>query len=534
MTEATRLFILVLTVLLLQGCSQFSPFQSNNESSSLVVPTGAIAADNTEPPALVQLEPEPIPLPPADLWQRIRSGFALSEIDDQRIEQYVSWYSKHQRYIDRVSDRGQRYLYHIVERLEEEGLPLEIALLPVIESAFDPFAYSHGRASGMWQFLVGTGGDYGLRQSWWFDGRRDVIDSTEGAISYLKHLHQMFDNDWLLALAAYNTGQGNLRRAIARNKRAGKPTDFWSLQLPRETRAYVPQLLALSRVVGNPEKYGITLPGMPNQPYFVSVDTGSQIDLAEAAELAGISMDELYLLNPGFNRWATDPEGPHRLLLPVSLAEAFTLALAEIPAEQRISWQRYTIKSGDSLGKIARQYNTSIDALKIANQLKSTRIRAGASLLIPSAREPAAFYAHSQSQRLQQTQNQAQGAPGSQRIEYTVKSGDSFWRIANQHQVTVNALARWNGMAPRDTLRPGQKLVVWSQSAQTTTVANTQSNGVTRKLSYKVRQGDSLARIASRFNVSITDISRWNDVSTRGYIHPGQLLTLFVDVTKAR
>lgn len=536
MTNLMRLIVIAL-VCSLFGCSSTLPFiadrEANQPAEDIVPPAGAEPQDKLTPAAQLTapIDPEPVAeLEEDDLWQRIRSGFALGDVRHERVEDYVQWYAKHQGYIDRVSARGQRYLYHITQRVEEEGLPLEIALLPIIESAFDPFAYSHGRASGMWQFLAGTGGDFGLKQNWWYDGRRDVIDSTEAAISYLTYLHGLFDDDWLLALAAYNTGQGNLRRAIARNKRAGKPTDFWSLRLPRETRAYVPQLLALSRVVSQPDTYGITLPPLANAPYFASVDIGSQIDLAQAADLAGITMDELYLLNPGYNRWATDPAGPHRLLVPHASAEAFTQALAQIPAEQRISWERYTIKSGDSLIKIARQHNTSVEALQTANQLRSSRIRAGDTLLIPNSREPAAFYAHSQAQRLQQKQQNSQGAAGSQKIEYTVRRGDSFWRIANQHRVTVSALARWNGMAPRDTLRPGQKLVVWSKSDQSQQSSDQQ--GVTRKLSYRVRKGDSLARIASQFNVSVTDITRWNKVSTRGYIHPGQLLTLFVDVTR--
>ena len=530
MTDLFRPLALVL-LLILCGCSQTLPFMADDEGE-LIPPTGAEPQDEVTPTEqlAIPIDPEPVEeIADADLWQRIRDGYALGENPHSRVDDYVSWYAKHQGYIDRVSERGQRYLFHITQRLEEENLPLEIALLPIIESAFDPFAYSHGRASGMWQFLTGTGGDYGLKQNWWYDGRRDVLDATDAAISYLQDLHRMFDGDWLLALAAYNTGQGNLRRAINRNKRAGKPTDFWSLHLPRETRAYVPQLLALARVVKDPDQYGITLPPIPNSPYFTEVDIGSQLDLAQAAELAQITMDELYLLNPGLNRWATDPAGPHRLLLPISAAEKFTTALAQIPAEQRISWERYRIQSGDSLIKIARQHNTSVEALQTANQLSSSRIRAGDTLLIPRASEGAAYYAHSQPQRLQQTQARAQGAPGSEKIEYTVRRGDSFWRIANRHQVTVSALARWNGMSPRDTLRPGQTLVVWSQSVQR---QDNSRDGVTRKLSYRVRQGDSLARIANRFNVSVADISRWNQVSTQGYIHPGQLLTLFVDVTR--
>jgi len=533
MTQAFRLFVFTLS-LVLCGCNQTLPFFASNEEPEQPPPTGVEPQDklSSAQQLATPIDPEPVAeWVTEDLWQRLRNGYALGDIEHDRVEHYIRWYAKHQGYINRVSERGERYLFHIAERLEQENLPLEIALLPIIESAFDPFAYSHGRASGMWQFLTGTGRDYGLKQNWWYDGRRDVLDATDAAINYLVDLHRMFDGDWLLALAAYNTGQGNLRRAINRNKRAGKPTDFWSLRLPRETSAYVPQLLALAHIVRQPEQYGITLPPLPNTPYFSIAEIGSQLDLAQAAELAQVSMDELYLLNPGLNRWATDPAGPHRLLLPVAATDTFNLALAQIPAEQRISWERYRIQNGDSLIRIAKKHNTSVEALQAANQLSSSRIRAGDTLLIPHASKEAAFYAHSQPQRLQQVQNRAQGAKGSTKLEYTVQRGDSFWRIANRHKVTVSALARWNGMAPRDTLRPGQTLVVWSQSAKQQSSSSVRDN-VTRKLSYRVREGDSLARIASRFNVSVADISRWNKVSSKNYIHPGQLLTLFIDVTQ--
>ncbi|MDO6745806.1 lytic transglycosylase [Gilvimarinus sp. 1_MG-2023] len=520
-----------LVLLLLAGCSTLPPPADNAQSAS------SEPHQRQDPESRSTIEPKPQPqatvdVPPAteDLWQRIRAGFALQEHSHPKMEQYVRWYKSHPEYIDRVFERGQRYLFHIVERLEEQGLPLEIALMPVVESAFDPFAYSHATASGMWQFMAGTGSDYGLKQNWWYDGRRDVVDSTDAAIVYLKRLHKLFDGDWLHALAAYNTGQGRLMRSIKSNQKAGKATDFWSLSLPRETRAYVPQLLALSKIINNPADFNIALPEIPNAPYFVSVNIDSQLDLAQAAELAEISMDELYLLNSGFNRWATDPEGPHRLNIPAAKQGSFSSGLAAIPTEQRISWQRYTIKSGDSLIKIARQHNTSAEALKTANNLRSSRIRAGDTLMIPKAIAGNEHYAFSAPQRREQTQERSKGKSGSEKIHYTVRKGDSFWRIANQHQVSVSSLVRWNGMAPRDTLKPGQRLVIWSQ----TTKSEETDRQVTRKLSYKVRKGDSLARIANKFNVSVADISRWNSVTTGRYIHPGQSLTVFVDVTKGR
>ncbi|WP_084005076.1 lytic transglycosylase [Gilvimarinus polysaccharolyticus] len=530
MTAVYRLTLTCLFSVILSGCGAIFA-----EKDSFQEPIGA-AEEDSEATQPVAVSAPPIAQPKAPpteltLLDRVRSGLMFSELDHTRVDQYENWYAKHPEYIDRVFERGQRYLYYIVQRLEEEGLPLEIALLPVVESAFDPFAYSHATAAGMWQFMSGTAGDYGLKENWWYDGRRDVVASTNAAISYLKRMHTLFDGDWLLALAAYNTGQGRLLRAIKANKKAGKSTDFWSLKLPRETQAYVPQLLALSHVVANPEQFKITLPEIPNAPYFVAIDIGSQLDLAQAAELAGITMEELYLLNPGFNRWATDPAGPHSLLIPSAHAERFSSALATVDPAQRISWERYKIRSGDSLIRIANNHNTNVEALKSANQLRSSRIRAGDTLLIPTASAGADYYELSVNQRRLGSQKRSKGNSNGEKINYTVRKGDSFWRIANNHQVSVSSLARWNGMSPRDTIKPGQKLVVWSKNIKEQTG---DKDAVTRKLSYKVRNGDSLARIASRFNVSIKDITRWNKVSSKKYIHPGQQLTLFIDVTKAR
>lgn len=469
-----------------------------------------------------------------NLWPRMRAGFQLPDTDHERIDSYLEWYARHPHYMDRVIERGQRYLHYIVSELEAHDLPLELALLPIVESAFDPFAYSHGRASGIWQFVPATGRHYGLKQNWWYDGRRDVVASTDAAIRYLTRLNGLFDGDWLLALAAYNTGEGNLGRAIRRNERQGKPTDFWSLDLPRETRSYVPQLLALAKVIQDPESYNLTLSPVPDEPYFAEIMVDSQIDLAQAAELAGMNIEELYLLNAGYNRWATDPNGPHQLLIPVHHADQLRANLSGMSREQRLSWQRYTVEPGDSLITIARRHQTSVATLQSVNDLNGHIIRVGQALMIPMASEPAEHYAYSAGQRLQKQQQRSKGADGSEKIKYQVRSGDSFWKIAKRHDVTVGALTNWNGMAPGDKLMPGQTLVIWSNNQEVgsnSRAPNFESRSTVRKVHYKVRQGDSLAHIANRFNVALKDIVSWNQVSSNSYIHPGQSLTLYVDVT---
>lgn len=461
----------------------------------------------------------------ADLWDRIEQGFEIPKQRNKRITAQKQWFLRNTDYMDRVSRRAARYLHYVVTELEAANMPMELALLPIVESAFDPFAYSHGRASGMWQFIGATGKRYGMKQNWWYDGRRDIVASTAGAIAYLTDLHQEFNGDWLLALAAYNTGEGNVRKAIRRNKRAGKPTDFWNLRLPRETRMYVPRLLAVAELLQKKGHNGQVFNPIADQAYFAIVQTGSQLDLAQAAALGGLGMEEIYLLNPGLNRWATPPDGPHRLLIPANKASLFNDSLSALPTKERVSWQRYTIRPGDTLSTIARKFNTSVSVIKTANKLRSNRIRVKRSLLIPAAMKGEALYALSDSQRRARKAASVKGS-GS-KISYQVRAGDSLWSIAKRYKVSVNKLASWNSMVPRDTLRKGQVLQIWTTSPQAA------AGQMIRKVGYKVRRGDSLSRIAQRFRVATDDISRWNGIRKTSILRPGQSLTLYVDVRNA-
>lgn len=468
-----------------------------------------------------------------DLWTRLRSGFALDlDSDNPRISAELKWFGRHQDYINRVVDRASLYLYYVVSELEAHQVPLELALLPIVESAYDPFAYSHGRASGMWQFIPGTGKDYGLKQNWWYDGRRDVRASTGAAIQYLSELTKRYDGDWELALAAYNTGQGNVDRAIRRNKKQGKPTDFWSLKLPRETRAYVPRLLAVAKIIANPDAYNVTLNSVPNAPYFHPVDIGSQIDLAEAARMADVSIEDIYRLNPGFNRWATDPRGPFELLLPVEQADPFADQLSQMDSRNRVNWEHYTVVSGDNLGTIAMRHKTNVSAIKRVNQLSSNTIRSGQKLMIPTPSKGAEHYTLSYEQRIAKVQSR--GKKGKDRVNYKVRRGDSMWKISRKFRVSISQIAKWNGMSPKDPLRPGMKLAVWTDSASANQMRSISSPLPTqhvRKLGYTVRNGDSLARIASKFNINLNDILKWNPLDRPEFLRPGQSLTLYVDVT---
>ena len=295
----------------------------------------------------------------------------------------MKWFGSHQAYLDRVAERAQPYLHYIVDQVQQRGMPSEIALLPVVESAFQPYAYSSGRAAGIWQFIPGTGRRYGLKLNWWYDGRRDIEASTQAALDYLQYLHDTFDGDWLLALAAYNSGEGTVQKAIRTNQRRHKPTDYWSLHLPRETEQYVPRLLALRQIVADPEQQGINLKTIANEPYLTAVKIDSQLDLATAAKMAEMDLDELHRLNPGFNRWATAPGGPHRLLVPLDKAAIFAINVAELPPEDRVHWVRHRVRNGETLSEVAVHYHTTVKVLTDLNKIRGHLIHNGQHLIIP-------------------------------------------------------------------------------------------------------------------------------------------------------
>jgi membrane-bound lytic murein transglycosylase D len=464
----------------------------------------------------------------SNLWDRVRNQFSLDlDLESSRIDSELKWFARHQSYLNRVSNRSARYLYFIMEQIEARGMPGEMALLPIVESAFEPFAYSHGRAAGVWQFIPSTGHVYGLKQDWWHDGRRDIRRSTIAALKFLEGLSREFDGDWMLALAAYNSGAGTVRKAIRKNKRKGLPTDFLSLSLPKETRAYAPKLIALARLLKDPEKYGVSFPVIQNTPYFSVVETGGQMDLSQAAEMADVDLEEIYKLNPQYNQWATSPNGPYELLVPISQQDVFKARLLELPIDQRIKWQRYKIKSGDSLILIAKKFHTTPDALKQVNPIRNNLLRAGHMLLIPTAFKNPNSYAYSAANRLSKKQALTRGARGSKKMNYTVRSGDSFWELSKKHKVSVGKIAKWNGMAPKDPLKPGQKLVIWSKTEKVN-----KNREIIRKIRYRVRNGDSLHLIADKFNVQVKDIKRWNQLKSK-YLQPGDRLVLYIDVTQA-
>lgn len=493
------------------------PAEEITDSLSTIVLT--TDASNTGIASSIEPETETY----TDLWAYLAANMTLPVTQNPRLQSKKDWYLKHPQYMQRVAKRAGPFLFYIVQELEKRDLPLELALLPIVESSFDPFAYSHGRAAGMWQFIPGTGKRYGMEQNWWYDGRRDVIASTQGALDYLTYLHKYFDGNWYHALAAYNSGEGRVGRAIRKNRKAGKPTDFWSLSLPKETRSYVPKLLALVEILKHTETHNFAWPQIPNEPVIDIINVGSQIDLALAAEFSGLSLTELHALNPGYNRWATAPNGPHRLVIPLHKSKEFSQQLAATTPEKRINWVRHKVRSGENLGLIAQNYTTSIDVIKSINELASNTIYQGQYLLVPVALKSLDEYKLSQTQRLAKLQNKPSQAI---KIKHKVVNGDTLWDLAKKYKVSTQSIARWNGMAPKDYIRPGQTLVIH--------LPKDKKAGIVRNITYTVRSGDSLARIGQKFGVKIKDIIKWNQIAGQKYLQPGQKLRLSVDVTKAQ
>ena len=473
--------------------------------------------------------------PTQSIWPRLRAGFQLpDDLQHESLQDEVKWFAKHPEYIHRVLKRADPFLYYILEEAEKRNLPTELALLPIVESAYQPFAYSHGRAAGIWQFIPSTGRSFGLKQNWWYDGRRDIYASTQAALDYLESLNKQFKGDWMLALAAYNSGSGTVNRAIRKNKRAKRPTDFWHLELPKETRSYVPKLLALKEIISNPDDYAVSLRCISDAPGFKQVEAKSQLDLALAAELAEIDLETLYRFNPAFNRWATHPDGPHKLIFPVNSAELFEKNYSILPADKHLRWARHKIKAGETLSHVALKYNTSVKQIKKTNDIRGNSIRQGKYLLIPVSSKDGSSYSLSSTQRLKSLQNTKRGS-NSQRINHIVKNGESFWEISRKYKVSMHKLAKWNGMAIKDPLKKGQKLVIWSSSKsnrgkQASSQTHNPHNTV-KSIHYTVRNGDSLSRIASRYHVKVNDLHRWNTIKGK-YLKPGQRLKLYVDVTE--
>ncbi len=433
---------------------------TENEAVGPVMESAAVkAATEKEAPAIS------ISARPTDLWERIRNGFAMAEMDSEEVRNSEDFYANRPEYVKRIIERSKRYLFHIVEEVERRRMPAEIALLPIIESAFNPRAYSSSHASGIWQFIPSTGKNYGLRQNWWHDDRRDIVAATSAALDYLQNLHNMF-GDWELVLASYNWGEGAVGRSLIRNRNNGLPADFRNISLPPETQSYVPRLIAIKNIISNPAAYGVELDPVPNEPYFETVATTRHIDVKLAAKLADISVDEFNALNPAHNRPVINVIGSRALLLPVDKIDIF-IANLKNHNKPLVSWQAYQVKKGETAEKISARYDISVRRLKEINDIHGLNgIAPGQTLLVPlnGSTDGADI----------SVMNNKPAEPRMLESDfiYAVRSGEALAGIALRHGVTVMQIKSWNRGVNR--LLIGQKLILKHSSFSKASLASSE------------------------------------------------------------
>lgn len=495
-----------------------------------------------------------------DLWQRIKDGYAMPDSTSDLVTRHESWYSSRPDYVRRMVERSQKYLFHIVEEVEKRGMPSEIALLPMIESAYNPQAYSSGRASGIWQFIPSTGKHFGLKQNWWVDNRRNVTFATDAALTYLQKLHAMF-GAWDLALAAYNAGEGTVGRAIERNRKLGLPTDYESLNLPPETKNYVPKLQAIKNLMTNPGNYGLKIQTIANTPYFSKVTAPTQIDAHLAAKLAEISDDEFLALNPSYNRPVITNSGDkHELLLPILSARTFRSNLATYD-KPLVSWRTYYAKRGELMDKIATKFGIKVAQLRDVNDLPAQKkITNSSTILVPNGNRTeftsvkAAATKAAEALPSIEPNNDVSTEQGSANIDiasaennaannnvetepaktssvtHKVKKGEAMLAIAKHYGVSVKQIMTSNSLK-NNRVTAGQLLTIKTleikpiEPNKATKTASNNKNHTAKNKTYIVKRGDTLHSIAEKFDVAIIDIRRWNKI-TNSHIQPGHKLTI--------
>ena len=471
----------------------------------------------------------------SDLFARVRDGYSLPEVDDPAIDKQLRFYASKPQYLDRTFARGERYLYYVVQELEARHMPLELALLPIIESAYNPYAYSRARAAGIWQFITPTATRHQVRVNWWQDGRRDIMDSTRAALDYLGELHAMFNGDWLLAVAAYNCGENAVARAVQRNEAAGLPTDFWHLKLPAETRGYVPSLLAMARLVRDPQAYGLDFTPIPNRPYFARVEVGGQIDLRVAAAILNVSDEEMHALNPAFNRWATDPEGPFHLLVPAPAARAFADIVANLSQDQRLPVERHTLEPKETLASVAKAKSLPLAVVQQLNGSANFKAQPGDEILLPSTLIVAPLKAG----LVIEGETDKAGNPikhSATAQHHVVRRGETLASIAKDNHLEVGNLARMNGLKPEARLKPGKQIKVTvadttgeasapgaapaaqaarapiKEAAHSKTGRPATTDASVREIRYQVKKGDTLHGLTRKFSVTAAQLKAWNRI----------------------
>lgn len=451
--------------------------------------------------------------PGEDLWDRIREGFSMPNLDIAEVTAQERYYSKHPEYINRIVNRGSRYLYHVVSEVQKRGMPMEIALLPIVESAYNPKAESHAKASGMWQFIPSTGKMYGLERTWWYDGRRDVVAATEAALNYLQRLYDIF-GDWPLALAAYNWGDGSVKRAQARNLARGQSTDYTAINMPNETRNYVPKLLAIRNIIANPIAFGIQLASVPDKPYFTTLAPARHMDIEVAANLAEIAVEELLHLNPGYIRPVIAHKENRKLVLPIDKAEAFKKNLAKYD-KPLLSWRPYTTKRGESFQHIATQHGISLEILRNVNSLHSRESKArGQTILTPIKHQLTA----SEQKTIATIVAHREGTPIIKNMPEVAQDQQVILRI-NSPEPAVPS----NTLATEPHAEDFRLFKNTSTHAEHLIKVKPIKN--TKVIRYQLKKGETLYRVAKNFNISVEALKDVNRIQDN-HVQSGQVLII--------
>ena len=488
--------LLALTAMLLHGCASLVPPPDSDSASD----ERATATTYSTLPAISR--PNASEKPAADhrhdLWRAVATRFTLPVPDNARVDAELRRYARHPDYLREVSERAEPYLYMIVEKLEAANLPLELTLLPIVESAYLPQALSSSSAAGIWQFIPSTGTYFGLERDAFYDGRRDIQASTDAAVTYFSQLRGMFDEDWPTIIAAYNGGQGTLLNAIRDNERRGLPTDFWSLkQIRKETQDYPARLFALVKIFSEPEKYGFAPHPIENRPALAQVEIDQSVNLVKLADLTGMDHEALYRLNPGFGRTITG-DTARQLLVPREARGRFDVQTLTSAASAAEEWQRYTFSSGDSFYRVAQRYGSSVDELLAINRRQSALARPGEVILVPAGRVDRA-------------------AAAGNAETYTVQPGDSLWAISRKHDIKLAELRRMNHYGDNPLLRPGDKVIVGVRSDS--------ADGSTGS-KYVVQPGDTLWQLAQRFSMTVDELTDLNRIGRGSTLKPGQELVI--------